>query len=1043
MPRYCIVGLVSGGKDSIYSLVEAKRQGHEIVCLANLYPVPTETPSTATDKEEASATELDSHCFQTVAHTVIPAIAECMGLPLVRRQTKGVSHQRSLIYASEGQSGSTSDEDEVEDLYQLLLEVKTRFPHVNAVSAGAIQSNYQRLRVEAVAKRLGLQPLAFLWQREQHALLKEMLDSGLEAVLVKVAACGLTQRMLGRPLSALQNALRKAHDEYGVSVVGEGGEYESSVLYCPQLFKGKRIVFEETVVVDESKDDKWNVCAFLHVKKCRVVPIEDEEGANTGRDVISEKVAEKIDSAAAAETTSASPPAPVVSPEKSHPTLATPETILLSNFGNTSPGGGIPTLTDGVLFLPGLIASVPKMLLQTPTDSGASSSNNTEGSISKGSVEMRVALGHATTALMDGMNDWIQLATDGKASLGDALMLRLFTADLSGDGEAAPSITSSATCFDAINSSYNAFFESSPSALALPASQRAICPSRSCVEVPLDSLVDPDVSDGFRIPILVLQGFVFVGSSSPLALRELKGGRIADAPSSEGDASAASGATCDSASCLKPGVHYERSLLHVRSLSKWAPLCIGPYSQANSLYPTRSPGVAGPSLHLIAGQIGLVPETMTMAQPLVEWNDTGITTIPRFIAELRQSLQNAIRVVECTAGMQVPLLPPEGFVWPSLKTKLAKAGAGAGGEAMDVDVDGGYESEDQVVKAAVRRKETFNKSPLIPALVFVSTAGISSEGEGEKTMKQRELLITKALAHLRSAYGIRIHLLSIIRVPALPRGALVEVEVQAWSNGTASGERLSRDDTAAFSSSSSAPMDGESLLSSLNCKEELADPEAVELGEWREPAGSAIRMRSRTLLWHHSGGSDGASASPDDDEDDDDPDARLLRESAKGKLSGGNVVSSASIAWGMLAVHLYLQPATLLYEGEEGQGNLDSFVSLALRSHSSFLSEVVAGNASANGRATRCHLAVYFPAPSTPPGEKANEMPWLDNAERALKKLSMGTRANGGFVTSCIVPTVAAAAGGDKGGKVTVILTFDCTSSSPSPAATSTTAPAS
>lgn len=45
-------------------------------------------------------------------------------------------------------------------------------------------------------------------------------------------------------------------------------------------------------------------------------------------------------------------------------------------------------------------------------------------------------------------------------------------------------------------------------------------------------------------------------------------------------------------------------VLHVRSLSEWAPVCIGPYSQANTLVS---------HLHLLAGQIALHPPTMTMA----------------------------------------------------------------------------------------------------------------------------------------------------------------------------------------------------------------------------------------------------------------------------------------------------------------------------------------------------------------------------------------------------------------------------------------------
>lgn len=41
-----VIGLISGGKDSIYNLYLSKKDGHEIVCLANLKPkTETETDS--------------------------------------------------------------------------------------------------------------------------------------------------------------------------------------------------------------------------------------------------------------------------------------------------------------------------------------------------------------------------------------------------------------------------------------------------------------------------------------------------------------------------------------------------------------------------------------------------------------------------------------------------------------------------------------------------------------------------------------------------------------------------------------------------------------------------------------------------------------------------------------------------------------------------------------------------------------------------------------------------------------------------------------
>ena len=38
--------------------------------------------------------------------------------------------------------------DEVEDLFDLIKEIKEKHPEINAVSSGAIASTYQKLRVE-------------------------------------------------------------------------------------------------------------------------------------------------------------------------------------------------------------------------------------------------------------------------------------------------------------------------------------------------------------------------------------------------------------------------------------------------------------------------------------------------------------------------------------------------------------------------------------------------------------------------------------------------------------------------------------------------------------------------------------------------------------------------------------------------------------------------------------------------------------------------------------------------------------------------------
>jgi len=58
-------------------------------------------------------------------------------------------------------------------------------------------------------RRLGLTVLAYLWQRDQRDLLAEMIDAGMNAVLIKVAGIGLKPRHLNMSLATMQTTLLK------------------------------------------------------------------------------------------------------------------------------------------------------------------------------------------------------------------------------------------------------------------------------------------------------------------------------------------------------------------------------------------------------------------------------------------------------------------------------------------------------------------------------------------------------------------------------------------------------------------------------------------------------------------------------------------------------------------------------------------------------------------------------------------------------------------------------------------------------------------
>ncbi|EGW33219.1 uncharacterized protein SPAPADRAFT_60556, partial [Spathaspora passalidarum NRRL Y-27907] len=122
--------------------------------------------------------------FQTVGHDIIEYYSQCLDVPLYRQAITGNSANQNLEY-------SPTDNDEIEDLFLLLSNIKQQHPEIEGVSCGAILSHYQRTRVENVCERLGLTSLTYLWQRGQDELMREMCVAQMDARIIKVAAIGL------------------------------------------------------------------------------------------------------------------------------------------------------------------------------------------------------------------------------------------------------------------------------------------------------------------------------------------------------------------------------------------------------------------------------------------------------------------------------------------------------------------------------------------------------------------------------------------------------------------------------------------------------------------------------------------------------------------------------------------------------------------------------------------------------------------------------------------------------------------------------------
>ncbi|KAF7194775.1 Diphthine--ammonia ligase [Pseudocercospora fuligena] len=243
-----VVALISGGKDSFFSILHCEANGHKVVALANLHP--------PVHDKNGQAEDLESFMYQTIGHKVIPCYEQALGLPLYRQEIDGGASYKSKDYAAD------YSHDETESLIPLLRKVIAAHPEVNAVSTGAILSDYQRTRVESVALRLGLTPLSYLWQwpflppGSQSSLLEDMTAVGQDARIIKVASGGLDETFLWqnvaepRTIARLKQASQKFGSADDGAVLGEGGEYETLAIGGPPpLWKGHISVHQDCIKV--------------------------------------------------------------------------------------------------------------------------------------------------------------------------------------------------------------------------------------------------------------------------------------------------------------------------------------------------------------------------------------------------------------------------------------------------------------------------------------------------------------------------------------------------------------------------------------------------------------------------------------------------------------------------------------------------------------------------------------------------------------------------------------------------------------------------
>ncbi len=205
-----LAALYSGGKDSTYSILLMEQAGHEVQYLLSVFP-----------------SDPDSMMFHTPNIELVGQIAASMEKKLLSRE------------AGAG--------EELISLYALIEEARKE--GAEGIVTGAIQSDYQFTRIDMLCHEAGLKCFSPLWRKDQSLVLKEIVESGIKAIVVATAAEGLGRQHLGRVVdSEFAAEMEALNRKVGVNQCGEGGEYETFTLDSP-LHREALSVADFTVAV--------------------------------------------------------------------------------------------------------------------------------------------------------------------------------------------------------------------------------------------------------------------------------------------------------------------------------------------------------------------------------------------------------------------------------------------------------------------------------------------------------------------------------------------------------------------------------------------------------------------------------------------------------------------------------------------------------------------------------------------------------------------------------------------------------------------------
>lgn len=218
-----VVASWSGGKDGCFAVYKAIKQGFDVSNLLTLM---------SSDGKSN---------FHMLPPEMLAAQSEAVGIKLVTWRTTANTYE--------------------EEFKKALLQMKAT--GAKGLITGDIYevAQHEEGWLERICKEVGLEPVKPLWLCDTKKLLREFVDIGFNATVVKVNTKALSVEWLGRELN------NKFYDDItkikNVDPCGEGGEYHTCITDGP--------IFRKRIRLLETEKTTQGDFSFLSIKQFRTL----------------------------------------------------------------------------------------------------------------------------------------------------------------------------------------------------------------------------------------------------------------------------------------------------------------------------------------------------------------------------------------------------------------------------------------------------------------------------------------------------------------------------------------------------------------------------------------------------------------------------------------------------------------------------------------------------------------------------------------------------------------------------------------------------